>query len=120
MKTAPIQIARAMRWRQMVALMLPLVPPERREPLFDPPKHDPAHQASYDDLRAPLVGTFVSVKLQVDAKGKPTGCSVARSSGDGRVDRRVCSAFVQRSRWLPARDQFGDPVAGEVQTSLHW
>jgi protein TonB len=120
MATAPIQIARAIRWRNVIDRMLPLVPSARAEPLFDEPKHDPAHRPNYDDVRGPLRGTSVSLKLQVNASGRATGCTVARSSGNDRVDAQVCTAFIQRSRWLPARDRYGNPVAGEVTTRLAW
>lgn len=52
----------------------------------------------------------VRVTLAIDAAGKPTGCSVAQSSGFYGLDNGMCLALMRAGRFTPAKP--GEPGAG--------
>ena len=60
------------------------------------------------------------LSLQLDADGRPIGCSVARSSGDSYVDSGLCPLVTQRLRFLPARDADGRPIPYRLQYVASW
>lgn len=115
---SPMQLARTLQWRSLILKMRPMVPAARAERLFDKPVRDPAHSPDFTDLGDLLAGKRIVVTLSVNAQGRAVSCTTTRSSGDLSVDRRMCAVFVQRTRWLPARGEFGEPVAADVDTNL--
>ncbi|WP_109808525.1 energy transducer TonB [Sphingosinithalassobacter portus] len=66
---------------------------------------DYPRQASRDGITG-----SVTVHLDVDARGRVTACSVARSSGSALLDSTTCRLAVARFRYQPARDAQGQPV----------
>jgi hypothetical protein len=53
-------------------------------------------------------------RLSVNAEGKPTACTIVRSSGNPAVDTRACELFLKRNRYTVRTDVFGDPVGDTV------
>jgi hypothetical protein len=111
--TAPIQIARSMRWRSLITTMLPRLGRDDRAKLVDRATPDPARRADFSDLRKPLARQPVAMLLDIGPDGRTRHCTITTSSGEEGVDRQICAAFVKRRRWLPARNEFGDPVASQ-------
>ena len=50
------------------------------------------------------------VRVTVDLEGRGTNCTIAISSGDPDLDQKTCASAEEHGRWLPARDQLGQPV----------
>lgn len=58
--------------------------------------------------------------LTIAETGRVSDCSVLRSTGDGQVDRALCSLMINRSRWAPARDRQGRPISVRVRYTAVW
>lgn len=52
----------------------------------------------------------VSIRLSINATGRPIDCQVFRPSGDPARDQRTCQLALQRFRYEPARNKLGQPV----------
>lgn len=59
-------------------------------------------------------------RLDVDARGRITGCTVLKSSGHALLDRAACDVYRRRARYKPAREPSGGPRAGTDQRSVIW
>ncbi|MFM5893271.1 MAG: energy transducer TonB [Novosphingobium sp.] len=59
-------------------------------------------------------------KLSVDAAGKPTGCTIAVSSGFADLDAATCSTLMRRAKFTPATDDAGAKVAGSYSGTVTW
>lgn len=62
----------------------------------------------------------VEFAVIVDSAGKPTGCKVTRSSRSAQLDSTTCSLLMQRSKFLPATDTSGKPIAGIYSDQVNW
>lgn len=60
------------------------------------------------------------VSLQLDARGVPVSCRVARSTGDSYVDGGLCPLITQRLRFSPALDDQGRPIPYNLQYVASW
>ena len=49
-------------------------------------------------------------RVSVSAQGRVTGCEPGQGSGNDAVDRRICELLIERGRYLPLTDIFGDPI----------
>ncbi len=56
----------------------------------------------------------VSVKLDIDAQGKVTGCAPVETSGWALLDATACAAIKARAKFQPAQDAAGKPVAASI------
>ena len=63
-----------------------------------------------DDTIAPGKSYDVSVKMNVDASGRITTCTVASSSGSPQVDQKACELVMARGKYEPARSADGRAV----------
>lgn len=61
--------------------------------------------------RQARIGKFVDVRLQVSAQGRATSCSIYRPSPFPETDAAVCRLAIEQTRFEPARDANGNPVA---------
>jgi TonB family protein len=61
-----------------------------------------------------------SFRLEIDAEGNITRCSVIRSSGNAALDATTCSVLLGRARYQPARDSRGRAVAGKDEGRVTW
>jgi protein TonB len=68
--------------------------------------------------RAEAEGT-TRITVSVGPDGRPTGCTVTGSSGNGSLDSTACSLAQRRFRFTPATRN-GQPVAGSYSTSVRW
>ena len=62
----------------------------------------------------------VGVTIRVNSDGSPSNCRVARSSGDGSIDRLMCDLTLRYVRFDPARDPSGRPVAQDITFFPNW
>jgi protein TonB len=60
------------------------------------------------------------IALQLDARGVPVSCRVARSTGDSDVDDGLCPLITQRLRFSPALDDQGRPIPYNLQYVASW
>ncbi|MEP5508003.1 MAG: energy transducer TonB [Erythrobacter sp.] len=60
--------------------------------------------------RATRFGKSVTVVFTVTTDGRAKNCSVASSSVDAQTAGGVCGLVIQKIRFNPAKDQFGDPI----------
>ena len=60
------------------------------------------------------------VVIDVDPKGRPTGCSVARSSGYAVLDKATCDFVRANLRYRPGTDYYGRPISDEDLFMLDW
>lgn len=96
--------------------------------LYDPvgakPKGNPAKWVSNDDYRPRWIAEELSgtarFTLQIDARGKVTGCTITRSTGHAALDSATCDLVSKRARFDAARDANGKPVAGTWSNSVRW
>src|SRR5688572_26778448 len=70
-------------------------------------------------LRNSETGT-VGFRLDADATGAVTACTVTSSSGSTLLDTTTCRLMRERARFEPARDKAGQAVAGSFATRVRW
>lgn len=58
--------------------------------------------------------------LTVSERGRVTDCSVLQTTGNAQVDQALCSLMIRQSRWAPARDRQGRPIAVRVRYTATW
>lgn len=71
------------------------------------------------DLREGNQGT-VRFRLDVNAAGRVTNCTVTASSGFPRLDTAACAKLSARARFDPASDEHGAKVAGVFTSAVRW
>ena len=107
---------------------LPLPTPQPPQPTYAPrlpvPANGPAGWVTTDDypriaLSREWEGT-VAYQVEVNAAGRVTACSVARSSGHEVLDQAACRRIQSRARFRPATDRSGTEVAGTYRGSVSW
>jgi TonB family protein len=59
------------------------------------------------------------VAVQIDVKGKPTGCRVIESSGSSSLDEASCT-MLSKLKFKPAKDENGEAVEGEFVRNIVW
>ncbi|MDE2560775.1 MAG: energy transducer TonB [Sphingomonadales bacterium] len=99
----------------------PAPPPPR--PVPGTPKGNPGNWVTTNDypsraLREERTGT-TGFRLEYDANGKPTNCSITRSSGSQDLDDATCANLMRRARFKPGTVN-GEPVAGSYSNSVRW
>jgi TonB family protein len=88
------------------------------------PTGSPQNWVTDDDypaeaLRAGQHGT-VAFRLDLDAAGAVTGCTVTSSSGSALLDARTCELLRLRGRFVPARDRKGRAIASGWSARFTW
>lgn len=69
----------------------------------------------------PLAGATrneVGFRLTVSPEGRAVGCEIVKSSGSDRLDAKVCEKLIAGTRFTPARNAAGNPVAATYQSSM--
>jgi len=88
------------------------------------PRGSPQSWVTDDDypasaLRAEQAGT-VRFRLDVDASGKVTNCTVTGSSGTSVLDTTACNLLKRRARFNPAEDEGGNKIPAPYNGSFTW
>ncbi len=60
------------------------------------------------------------VKLDIDATGHATDCTVTSSSGFPDLDQTACRLLPRRARFTPAKDAAGNGVTSTYTASVPW
>lgn len=99
-------------------------PAAAREPTPGEPAGNPGDWVTTNDypaeaLRASQEGT-VHFRVDYDASGIPTGCTVTVSSGVQVLDDTTCRLIVTRARFTPGADAKGKAAAGSWTNSVRW
>ncbi len=71
------------------------------------------------DLREGNQGV-VRVRLEVNAAGRATSCTVTTSSGFPRLDAAACAKLIARARFDPATDESGAKVSSQWSSGVRW
>jgi protein TonB len=61
-----------------------------------------------------------STVIAVGADGRPTGCTVRHSSGNGSLDAATCALIMQRFRFRPAHDEAGRLEPDQIDYEPEW
>ncbi|WP_026092020.1 TonB family protein [Porphyrobacter sp. AAP82] len=96
--------------------------------LYDPvgakPRGNPGKWVTNDDYRPRWIAEELSgtarFTLQIDARGRVTGCTITRSTGHAALDAATCDLVSKRARFDAARDGNGKPVAGTYANAVTW
>lgn len=70
-------------------------------------------------IAAMIEGSLVT-RYEIDRRGRVTGCTVTRSSGNPLLDETTCRLVRQRYRYEPARDATGRAIADTVIQNHRW
>jgi len=62
----------------------------------------------------------VGFTLIVNAEGRPTDCSITRTSGLRDLDLKTCSILLRRARFDPATNGNGEPKRARYASALRW
>lgn len=58
--------------------------------------------------------------LDVDSKGRVTGCRIIESSGSPLLDNTTCSSMIVNARFKPAMGADGKAIASVWQSAMQW
>jgi TonB family protein len=70
-------------------------------------------------LRAAQSGT-VGFRLDINATGAVTACTVVHSSMSQALDDKTCTLMMMRARFTPGRDEKGRAIATTWTTRMRW
>jgi periplasmic protein TonB len=127
----PVQFTQVAPPSQPITPPAPPAPPAPPQPPAPPrvakkmtPRGSPQSWVTDDDypaaaLRAEQAGT-VRFRLDVDAGGRVTACSVTGSSGSSLLDNTACSLLKRRARFNPAEDANGTKIPAPYNGSFTW
>ena len=60
------------------------------------------------------------LRLRIEIDGSASSCEVAQSSGHPILDAKGCEVTLERTRFSPATDADGHPVATTVILPVRW
>ena len=61
-----------------------------------------------------------SFALTIDSRGKVSDCTITRSTGHSALDQATCTLIERRAKFDPAKDSYGNPIAGTYRNSVNW
>ncbi|MEI9850855.1 MAG: energy transducer TonB [Sphingomonas sp.] len=99
-------------------------PPPPRKAKEATPRGTPQSWVTNDDYppaarRAEQQGV-TGFRLDVDAAGKVSNCTITKSSGFAALDNAVCSLMRRRARFSPAEDVNGNKVPDSWSNRFRW
>lgn len=102
----------------------PPPPPPPRKAKEASPRGAPGSWVTNDDYppaarRAEQEGV-TGFRLDVDASGKVSGCTITSSSGYAALDNAVCTLMRRRARFSPAEDANGNKVPDTWSSRFRW
>jgi protein TonB len=62
----------------------------------------------------------VTIAWTITVEGLPADCRVVESSGRTDLDQATCQAILQRGRYIPAQDKYGNPIASSDSATVRW
>jgi TonB family protein len=104
----------------VLAAAPPPPPPQRAAPLAGSlPKLLTSDDYPNAALRNEEQG-IVEIRLDVDAAGHVTSCTVTASSGSDSLDTTTCRLMIERARFTPARNRRGHAVPDKYVQKIGW
>ncbi|MCW3838032.1 energy transducer TonB [Sphingomonas canadensis] len=102
----------------------PPAPPPKQAAKPATPRGQPGGWVTNDDYppaarRAEQEGV-TGFRLDVDAGGRVTNCTVTSSSGSAALDNAACSLLKRRAKFNPAEDTNGNKVPGSWSSRFRW
>ena len=99
-------------------------PPPAFTPKQPTPRGNPGSWANSNDypsraLREEKEGV-TRFRVEVDASGRVSNCTVTGSSGTPELDSTTCSLIQRRGRFNPATGGDGKPTSGSWSSSVRW
>lgn len=98
--------------------------PSLLDPISASPRNDPGRWVSDSDYRSNWIrkewAGVAGFAVTIDAKGKVSDCTITRSTGHGAMDAATCKLIQRRAKFNPAKDSYGNPVAGSYSNSVNW
>lgn len=70
--------------------------------------------------RAARAEGTTETEIAVGANGRPTGCTIVRSSRSPELDQTTCRLIMSRFRFRPARDRLGRAIPDIVGYEQEW
>ena len=88
------------------------------------PRNSPSEWITVEDYpstaeRGRREGT-VAFRLSVGRDGRTDNCVVTKSSGSEDLDAATCKAMMRRTKFNPALDAGGNPIAGIYESRVSW
>lgn len=62
----------------------------------------------------------VRYRIDIDADGNATDCSIIETSGSTALDAKTCEVVVARTEFTPAMEDKDTPIAGSLTRSYSW
>jgi protein TonB len=96
-------------------------PPPPAEPPTEPKEIARTHTIPPYPPLSQRMGEQGTTQLacEIGTDGKPTGCTVAKTSGSPRLDEAAMGYVKDHYTWQPATRE-GKPVAGKTQLNIVW
>lgn len=63
---------------------------------------------------------IVAVEVEADETGKPTRCTLKKSSGHKLLDAATCPILMRREHYDPAKGKAGKPLKLRIRQSVEW
>ena len=60
------------------------------------------------------------IEIRIQTDGTASSCRIAQSSGHELLDAKACAVTLERTRFAPATDQDGQPMATTVILPIRW
>lgn len=89
------------------------------EPAGDPSAWVTTGDYPAQALKASQQGT-TGFRVDYDANGVPTACTITVSSGVASLDETTCKIVVLRARFTPGTDRKGRTVGGSYTNRVRW
>ena len=104
---------------------VPIAVPEMVEVRYEAsqsarPSSSPSNWVAGYDPALPHVAGVVEYQLAIDPRGRPTSCTIKRSSGVPKLDEATCNSLIRRARFKPATNAEAEPVAGQWSGRVRW
>lgn len=125
-RQSPLQVARLMRWTDMIGRLRSYVSEEEFASLRQNPRYDDASLADfnraffqikhrYDPILRQRRFSRYELQFTIDEAGNSTSCELVPASNSAEFDAELCEVAMKVVRWTPARDAFATTVSGDAK-----
>ncbi|MCK0128932.1 energy transducer TonB [Erythrobacter sp. F6033] len=98
--------------------------PSLPDPIAASPRNAPGRWVTDADYRSNWIrrewSGVAGFAVTIDTKGRVSDCTITSSTGHAQLDERTCSLIEKRARFNPAKDSYGNPIAGTYRNSVNW